>query len=170
MHGAEYRGKAAHRVQGEDGNVLILGIGFIVVILVLLTVLITLGNLYLHKKQLAAVADATALYVSDRLVDESYFVAQDYIDLEPGSSTSGEVQQRISGQLEAEARAFARQSARLKGIDALNLTGTITEGGTSRLAASARFPLILNLSALNGRHPRALEVTLEGLSAAITIE
>ncbi len=58
---------------GDDGQVTILLIGFVVVALALLAVVVSAAQLHLERTRLAALADLAALAAAEQVSDETYF-------------------------------------------------------------------------------------------------
>ncbi|WP_456789590.1 pilus assembly protein TadG-related protein [Cellulomonas sp. P5_C5] len=87
-HRAETRGarwaetRGARRAAGDDGQVLVLTLGFVVVALLLLTVVVSAAGVHLERKRLLALADLLALEGADAVGDNPYFV--------PGASQDGQ--------------------------------------------------------------------------------
>ena len=60
--------------RGDDGQVMILTLGFVVVALLLLTVVVSAAGVHLERKRLLALADLLALEGADAVGDDRYFV------------------------------------------------------------------------------------------------
>lgn len=56
----------------EDGNILLLSIGYVLVIVLMVLLTTTLSSLHLERKQLLALADSAALVASDAVAKEIY--------------------------------------------------------------------------------------------------
>jgi hypothetical protein len=57
----------------DDGQVMILTLGFVVVALLLITVVVSAAGVHLERKRLLALADVLALESADALSDDRYF-------------------------------------------------------------------------------------------------
>lgn len=68
------RALRARRASGDDGQVMILTLGFVVVALLLLTVVVSAAGVHLERKRLLALADLLALEGADAVGDTPYFV------------------------------------------------------------------------------------------------
>lgn len=64
----------SRRAGGDDGQVMILTLGFVVVALLLLTVVVSAAGVHLERKRLLALADLLALEGADAVGDNRYFV------------------------------------------------------------------------------------------------
>ena len=64
----------SRRAAGDDGQVMILTLGFVVVALLLLTVVVSAAGVHLERKRLLALADLLALEGADAVGDDRYFV------------------------------------------------------------------------------------------------
>ncbi len=59
--------------RGDDGQVMLLAIGYAVIALLLVTVVVTATGIHLERKRLLALADLTALQAADALDPDAYF-------------------------------------------------------------------------------------------------
>ncbi len=69
----ERRPLAGHLPAGDDGQVMLLAIGYAVIALLLVTVVVTATGIHLERKRLLALADLTALQAADALDPDAYF-------------------------------------------------------------------------------------------------
>lgn len=161
----------------EDGNILILGLGYVAIILVLLLVVLQLGSLYLYKKQLSSVADATALYLTDQRVAREYYAGTSAPSNESPKPAESEGEGDALSHSDANYRDLARESERFaaraaqsKGLPEVSLESLSTQDGESRLRVAARFKVSAPYGLAPSRGPEKFLVTLRGTSTAITIE
>jgi hypothetical protein len=63
----------ARRAARDDGQIMILTIGFVVVALLLITVVASAAAVHLERKRLLALADVLALEAADAVGDDRYF-------------------------------------------------------------------------------------------------
>lgn len=98
---------ASNSATREDGNILILGLGYIVVVLVVVLVLVHIGGLYLERKRWQSVADGAALVLSDARVVADYL---------RGLQDRGAAVDMPSQSPEDRAKAFIIESVRAKGL------------------------------------------------------
>jgi hypothetical protein len=61
------------RVGGDDGQIMILTIGFVVVAILLITVVASAAGVHLERKRLLALADLLALEGADAVSDDRYY-------------------------------------------------------------------------------------------------
>lgn len=61
------------RAGTDDGQVMILTLGFVVVALLLITVVVSAAGVHLERKRLLALADVLALEAADAVSDDRYF-------------------------------------------------------------------------------------------------
>ena len=98
----------ARRRSGDDGQVMILTIGFVVVALLLLTVVVSAAGVHLERKRLLALADLLALEGADAVGDDRYFVPGAGREA-PGTGgvplTDGSVRASVDGYLRENADA-----------------------------------------------------------------
>lgn len=72
---------ARRRPQGDDGQIMVLALGFAVLALLLVTVVVSATGMHLERKRLLALADLAALAAADAVADEQYFA--------PGAGAEG---------------------------------------------------------------------------------
>ncbi|MGY4645694.1 pilus assembly protein TadG-related protein [Cellulomonas sp. URHB0016] len=60
-------------VRGDDGQILVLTLGYVVIALLLVTVVASATAVHLERKRLLALADLVALESADALADNGYF-------------------------------------------------------------------------------------------------
>ncbi len=80
------------RGRGDDGQVTILVIGFVVVALALVAVVVSATQVHLERTRLAALADLAALDAAGRVSDEAYFAPSG------GAASDGQVSSRSRGE------------------------------------------------------------------------
>lgn len=73
------------RAESDDGQVMILTIGFVVVAILLITVVVSAAGVHLERKRLLALADVLALEAADAVGDDRYF-APGAGDGDPGTA------------------------------------------------------------------------------------
>ncbi|MEZ0447350.1 pilus assembly protein TadG-related protein [Cellulomonas sp. ICMP 17802] len=61
------------RAGADDGQIMILTLGFVVVALLLVTVVVSAAGVHLERKRLLALADVLALEAADAVGDDRYF-------------------------------------------------------------------------------------------------
>ncbi|WP_315093475.1 pilus assembly protein TadG-related protein [uncultured Cellulomonas sp.] len=69
----DHRWRRRRRPTGDDGQVMILTLGFVVVALLLITVVVSAAGVHLERKRLLALADLLALEAADAVGDDRYF-------------------------------------------------------------------------------------------------
>lgn len=73
------------RVGGEDGNVSLVTIGFVIVLVMLCAVVVNASDAYLDRQELMNLADGAALTAADGL-DESAFYGGRAVTLDPAEA------------------------------------------------------------------------------------
>jgi hypothetical protein len=106
--------------RGDDGQVMLLAIGYAVIALLLVTVVVTASGIHLERKRLLALADLTALQAADALDLDAYFSRGSDDDL----VTLGDVQVR------AAVTDFLTTAAADARLDDLELVEARTDGHT----------------------------------------
>jgi len=99
---------------GDDGQILLLTLGFVVIALLLVTVVASAAGVHLERKRLVALADVMALDAADAVADEDYFApgaGQGDPDTEPATVSSASVQAAVAAYLQANPEASARWSS-----------------------------------------------------------
>ena len=61
------------RAAGEDGQITILSLGFVIVALLLITAVVSATGIHLERKRLLAAADSIAVEAADELTTPTYF-------------------------------------------------------------------------------------------------
>jgi len=75
--------------RGDDGQVTILVIGFVVVALALVAVVASAAQVHLERARLAALADFAALAAAEQVSDEAYYAPSDQTPGETPGETPG---------------------------------------------------------------------------------
>lgn len=126
----------------ENGNMLLLGLGLWMVLVVLLGGLVSVSLLYVERRELLAQADAMALEIADDLSDAAYYQGGPDADLGPSSQEAYEKALRIVPQ--------GYEVAQPTGIEEGNVVVTLSTSprialvpdgfgtGTVRLSATSR--------------------------------
>lgn len=123
--------------EGEDGNILVLAMGYVLVIVLAVLLTATLSGLHLERKRLLALADAAALVATDYVSGQTYLAAL------------GPVNQQTSGptldQSVADFLSLSPAAQQFTGLQVLevgqNGTGQVTVSLTSKRSFLASFNL-----------------------------
>ena len=106
------RGRCAWPVggrRGDDGQVTILVIGFVVVALALIAVVVSATQVHLERTRLAALADLAALHAAEQVSDQAYFApAGDSSEGAALAVSDDEVATTVDAYLTAHSDAAAR--------------------------------------------------------------
>jgi hypothetical protein len=120
-------------VRGDDGQILVLTLGYVVIALLLVTVVASASAVHLERKRLLALADLAALESADALAERGYFPTG--ADGRPGLPLSdASVRAAVEDYLRDNPGAAA-------GLDDLTVLSATTPDGESaevRLGAVAR--------------------------------
>ncbi|MDM7832473.1 hypothetical protein [Cellulomonas edaphi] len=61
--------------RGDDGQIMLLTLGFVVVAMLLVSVVVSAAGVHLERKRLLALADVMALEAADAVDDDAYFAS-----------------------------------------------------------------------------------------------
>lgn len=118
----------------EDGNILILGLGYIVVVLILVLLLVHIGAQYLERKRWQGVADGAALVLSDARVVHAYVLSLS----NNGSWKQNDHQIKQSEDPEVAAKRFVESARLIKGLPAPHDVKVSAEGEPAAVSLMAR--------------------------------
>jgi Flp pilus assembly protein TadG len=118
--------------EGEQGSVLILTIGFVVVIMLLVAVVVDASKLFLTRRALASVADGAAVSA-----------AQDVDPAAVYASPAGEALPLSPTRVAADVRAYVRRAAGESGLTDLQVVAVGVQGPDVTVTLSARSVLPL---------------------------
>lgn len=119
----------ARRARGDEGQVTILVIGFMVVALALITVVVAATSLHLERTRLAALADLAALDAADVVSDAAYF---------GGDGEPPLWDEDVAATVEAYLAAHPDTAARWDGLTVLSATAPDARTAQVRLGAVVR--------------------------------
>jgi hypothetical protein len=106
--------------RGDDGQVMLLAIGYAVIALLLITVVVTATGIHLERKRLLALADLTALQAADALDPAAYF----------SRGSGDELVVLGDAQVRAEVTDYLATAAADARLDGLELAEARTDGHT----------------------------------------
>jgi len=129
------------RPSGDDGQIMLLSIGYVVLALLLVGVVVSATAVHLQRKQLLILADLAALEAADALDTSAY-----YTDAPPSepSADSRLVRLTPSGVADSVDAYLANAPAAERFTDLAVVEATTTDGRTARvtLRAVAQVPLL----------------------------
>ena len=139
----------------EDGNILVLSIGYVVVIVLAALLTVTLSGIYLERNRLINVGDAAALVASDYAAKTQYLASR-------GAPSEAD---RSGGATEAVA-SFLQDSGAASKFTKLELVAVDTSGATARVTLRSRRSV---LAAFDLDGPGAFALTLSGTGVATAV-
>jgi len=146
------RNNAAPRDEAEDGQVMVLIIGFVLIALLLITVVAASASLYIGHKKLLSLADGAALAAADTFVLS-------------GGSASGPPGTLLTSQgVNAAAAQYLAESTIPEGLDAVSLgAGTGTgDGRTAQVSVTG----VVHPMFINFLVPAGIPLTVTGTARA----
>lgn len=147
------------RPRGDDGQIMILSIGFMVVALLLVTGVVSATGIHVERKRLLAAADSIAVEAADELSTTDYFPAGP-----DGFAATGAIRltdQDVRRAVDAYLSDNPGVAARFEGFQVLDATSDDGRSAHVRLGALARPALISWVTA-----PWSDGVALEAESSA----
>lgn len=143
--GVRSDGAPADDPPADEGQIMVLALGFTVVLLLLVTVIVSLTGVQLERKRLADLADNLALEAADSIDASSIYGS----DRPPG--TASEAPLTDAGVRSAVAEHLADNPAALAGLDGVTVVSATSPDGRSArvvLASRARPTLISPVTSL----------------------
>jgi hypothetical protein len=132
------------RASGDEGQVMILALGFTVLAILLLTAVVSASGVHLERKRLLALADLTAVSAADAIDESAY-----YAPGRPAPTESGTVLVLSDASVRRAATDYLASATSSAGLHELRLVAaTATDGTvTITLHALARPALLSGVTA-----------------------
>jgi hypothetical protein len=149
------------RPTGDDGQIMILSIGFMVVVLLLVTAVVSATGIHVERKRLLAAADSIVVEAADELSTPEYFPAGP-----DGFAATGAIRltdQDVRRAIDTYLADNPAVAARFEGFQVLDATSDDGRSAHVRLGALARPALISWVTA-----PWSDGIALEAESSART--
>ena len=128
------------RASDDDGQIMILSIGFMIIALLLVTGVVSATSVHLERKRLLAAADSIAAEAADELAAPDYFP-----DRVGGFAVTGSIRltdRDVRRAVDAHLSGNPAVRARFEGFEILDATSVDGRTARVRLGALARPPLI----------------------------
>ena len=141
----------------EDGNILVLAMGYVLVIVLVVLLTATLSGLHLERKRLLALADSAALVATDYVSGKNYLATLGTPD--PRADTAG-VDQTVSN--------FLNRAPAAQGFTGLQIAGVFQSGTgevTVTLTSQRSF-----LASFNLQGPSTFTAHLKATGTATSLE
>lgn len=121
----------------DEGQVLVMSIGFVVIVLALIGIAATMTTVHLERKRLMTLADNAAAYAAGRLDEDAFHRA------DPSTQTPGAVDLTDAG-VERAVRAYLRDTAPHVDLrDVRLVSATTPDGRTAQVELSGRASPVL---------------------------
>ncbi len=141
----------------EDGNILVLAMGYVLVIVLVVLLTATLSGLHLERKRLLALADSAALVATDYVSGQNYLATLGTPDPRGGTAS---LDQTVSNFMD---RAPAAQG--FTGLQIAEVSQSATGQVTVTLTSQRSF-----LASFNLEGPSAFTAHLEATGTATSLE
>ncbi|XBH22335.1 pilus assembly protein TadG-related protein [Jonesiaceae bacterium BS-20] len=159
---AHYRATGARRrfpafsETSEDGNILLLCIGYVLVIVLMVLLTATLSSLHLERKRLLSLADSAALVASDSLARQTYEAELAHTNPKPADSTATQ-----------DVKVFLAQASENSGLDHVHLIAVRTVATGEVAVELGTTTSVLTAFDLTG--PKAFQVTMHATGHATAL-
>ncbi|WP_435299623.1 pilus assembly protein TadG-related protein [Timonella sp. A28] len=114
----------------EDGNILILGLGYVLVVLLLAFVIFHIGTIYSERKKLVHIADGAALALADAQV------SAEYLDLVAGGEPTHK--NTVSSDAHAAVNHYVSATAAHYGLSGIDVLSVRLAEGTAYVELGVR--------------------------------